>query len=207
MNTSTPRRGFFQRASVLVVGAAVDPLGIGSAAIKPVDEPWLANLNGKHKQIFDTAAMKDGRPFARVMNFMDAYVEAYELKDADINAIVGVHGAGLPLALNDSIWAKYEFGRRYEENDPSSGGPARRNPYATGLPFSVATLRQRGVRFIACQRSIRRLSGELAVGGGSAEPIRQELLANLLPGVHAVPALIVAVNRAQEAGLTYAFLG
>jgi intracellular sulfur oxidation DsrE/DsrF family protein len=33
------------------------------------------------------------------------------------------------------------------------------------------------------------------------------LLANLLPGVTPVPALIVAVNRAQESGLSYAYIG
>ena len=56
-------------------------------------------------------------------------------------------------------------------------------------------------------RSIRRLSGDLAGPNGSADEVRTELLGNLLPGVTAVPAAIVATNRAQEAGLTYVYIG
>jgi len=43
--------------------------------------------------------------------------------------------------------------------------------------------------------------------GGSAQAIRAELLGDLLPGVIPVPAMIVAVNRAHEVGLSYAYIG
>jgi intracellular sulfur oxidation DsrE/DsrF family protein len=84
--------------------------------------------------------------------------------------------------------------------------PAIRNLYGEGLAFSVDRLQKRGVRFIACARSIRRLSAELARDSGPVDAVRAELMANLLPGVTVVPAMVVAGNRAQEAGLTYVFL-
>jgi intracellular sulfur oxidation DsrE/DsrF family protein len=82
-----------------------------------------------------------------------------------------------------------------------------RNIFASGAPTSVATLQGRGVRFIACMRAIRRLSGVLATPDHPADKVREEILGNLLPGVTPVPALIIAVGRAQEAGLSYVFLG
>lgn len=179
-----------------------------SSATEPApDESWLQGLNGKHRQIFDVDGCKDGHPLGRVANFFDAYGEAYSLKDSELNAIFGIHGGGMPIALNDAMWAKYEIGKRYSEMDPQTGAPSVRNPWARNGTTSVARLQERGVRFIVCMRSIRRMSRELASGGGNAEAVRAELTSNLLPGVTPVPAMIVAVNRAQEAGLSYAFLG
>lgn len=206
MNPVTPRRGFVRRAGAAV--AAMTMLPGSSRALEPApDESWLQGLTGKHRQLFDVAVSKDGRPLGRVANFLDAYGEAYGLRDSDLNAIFGVHGGGMPIVLNDAVWKKYELGRRNAEKDPRTGAHAERNPWATGGATSVARLQERGVRFIVCMRSIRRLSGELSVGMGGAESVRTDLLANLLPGVTPVPAMIVAVNRAHESGLSYAYLG
>ncbi len=206
MKEESHRRSFIRRVGASLAALSMWP-GPSSAAQAAPDESWLQGLTGKHKQLFDVAAAKDGRPLGRVMNFLDAYREAYGLKDSDINAIFGIHGAGLPTALNDALWAKYELGKRIGEPDPGTGEPATRNPWARGGPSSVAVLQSRGVRFIVCMRSVRRFSGELAGKNGDAETIRVEILANLLPGVAPVPAMIVAVNRAHEAGLSYAYLG
>lgn len=210
MTTSpTPRRGFLGRATAAMLGLAAAPSllrGLHREAVA-ADEAWLQGLTGKHRQFFDVASPRDGRALARVVNFLDAYVEAYAMKDSDLNAVVGAHSGGLALLFNDAIWSKYELGKRHSENDPLTSAPAVRNPYGQGSAFSVATLQKRGARFIACARSIRRLSAELAREGGRADEIRAELEANLLPGVTSVPAMVVAINRAQEAGLTYVFLG
>ena len=205
---ATPRRGFVARAIAAVAGLAAAP-AIASAATPriatPPDEAWLQGLTGKHRQYFDVGLL-DVRALSRVANFMDVYAEAYETKDRDVNVVFGAHGAATAMMLNDAMWDRYELGRRNTINDPGSRAPVRRNMFATGA-MSVARLQERGVRFIVCMRSIRRLSGELAGPGGSAEQVRTELLANVLPGVTPVPAAIVATNRAQEAGLTYVYIG
>lgn len=206
MNPATKRRGFLRRCGAALAAMAVLPRSSEGSTPAP-DESWLQGLNGKHRQIFDVAVSKEGRPLARLANFLDVYGEAYALKDADINAIFGVHGNGLPIVLNDAMWAKYQLGKRNSEVDAATDAVAVRNPWAKGGEASVARLQQRGVRFIACMRSIHRLSGELVGAAGNAESVRRELLANLLPGVTPVPAMIVAVNRAQEAGLSYAYIG
>jgi len=206
MKHVTARRGFVRRCGAALAALAVWPRQSSASEIAP-DEAWLQGLTGKHRQLFDVAVSKDGRSLGRLSNFLDAYGEAYGLKDADLNAIFGMHGSAVPMALNDAMWAKYELGIRYSEMDPRTGAPAVGNPWGKGGPTSVARLQERGVRFIVCMRSVRRLSGELAGAAGNAESVRVELMGNLLPGVTPVPAMIVAVNRAHEAGLSYAYIG
>ena len=202
----TPRRGFLGKLLGSIAGLAVAPALRAQAS--STDESWLNGLSGMHKQIFDVSSSRGGQPLARTANFLDTYVESYGLKDVAINAVVGMHGGALVMGLNDALWAKYELGKRANENDPRTQAPAVRNPFASGSPTSIGRLQERGVRFIVCGRAIRRLSGELATAAGtSPDQVRTEILANLLPGVIEVPAMIVAVNRAQEAGLTYVALG
>ena len=206
-NTSTPRRGFVARAAAMVAGLAATP-ALAAAEPNPrwaPDEAWLQGLTGKHRQYFDVGLL-DVRALARVANFMDVYAESYDMKDSDINVVLGAHGAATAMMLNDAMWDRYELGRRHSVTDPASRSASRKNVFATGS-LSVARLQERGVRFIVCMRSIRRLSGELAGAGASADQVRGELLSNLLPGVTPVPAAIVATNRAQEAGLTYVYIG
>ena len=202
---TTPRRGFLARAAATVAGLVASPAIAG--ATPPDGEEWLQGLNGRHKQFFDVVSQRDGRALGRVANYLDVYRETYGLKDSDVNAIFGAHGAGLAFVFSDAIWAKYEFGKRYAENDPATKAPAIRNLYASGTGVSVERLQQRGVRFIACMRSIRRLGVELAGDPARADEVRAELLANLLPGVTPVPAMVVAINRAHESGLAYMFVG
>lgn len=203
----TRRRGFLGRLIGSFAGVAVAPSVIGAQGQSP-SEDWLQGLNGKHKQILDASSTRGGTPLARTANFLDAYNEAYGLKDSDINAIVGIHSGALVLGFNDAMWAKYQLGKRAGENDPRTQAPAVRNIFASGSATSIGRLQERGVRFIVCGKAIRRLAGELgAAAGTSPEHVRAELQANLLPGVIEVPALIVAVNRAQEVGLSYVALG
>lgn len=206
-NISTPRRGFVARAAAMVAGLAATP-ALAGAEPNPrwaPDEAWLQGLTGKHRQYFDVGLL-DVRALARVANFMDVYAESYDMKDSDINVVFGAHGAATAMVLNDAMWDRYELGRRHSVTDPASRSASRKNVFATG-GLSVARLQERGVRFIVCMRSIRRLSGELAGATASADQVRGDLLSNLLPGVIPVPAAIVATNRAQEAGLTYVYIG
>ena len=213
-----PRRGFLGKLSLGMFGLVVAPRALyaltqGSERAREVDEPWLQNLVGRHKQFFDVAALNAGAPLTRAGNFLDVYRESYGFSDSDLSVVFGAHGSALALVLNDDVWSRYGFGSRYALEDPATKRPAARNIFSggsTGSPFepSVTTLQKRGVRFIACRRAIGRLSRELASAtGASAEQVRDELLAGLLPGVLPVPAMIVAANRAQEGGLTYVYLG
>lgn len=73
---------------------------------------------------------------------------------------------------------------------------------------SIEALQERGVIFLLCNNSLKRLTGTLSQAGfGMPESIRAELLEGLLPGVEVVPAMVVALNLAQEEGLSYVYSG
>ncbi len=212
------RRGFLSRASLGMlaffgtrpVATGVATAGNSSAPL----EPWLEGLTGRHKQMFDVAANNKGAPLGRAGNFLTVYGQAYGLKDIELNVVFGAHGSGLALVLDDGIYSKFGLGAHWSIDDPQTKSPATRNIFAgVGDPAasfspSVASLQKRGVRFLACMQAIAKLSRELAASASmDASAVNQELLAGLLPGVTAVPAMIIAVNRAQEAGLTYVYIG
>jgi intracellular sulfur oxidation DsrE/DsrF family protein len=67
----------------------------------------------------------------------------------------------------------------------------------------LTALQQRGVRFLGCGRSFNALAATLAGAGGDVSALEAELHAGVLPGVMIVPAMVIAVNRAQESGITY----
>jgi len=209
------RRGFLGTVSagmlILAGGSSVSE----AMPVEPtVQEPWLEGLSGKHKQYLDVAAHGQGAPLGRTANLLNAYVESYGLKDSDVNVVFGAHGTAIAMVLDDALWSKYTLGSHFSIADPATKSPALRNIFAGvgkgqgGYTPALAELQKRGVRFIACRQAIARLSRELAArDGGDAALINKELLAGLLPGVTGVPAAIVAANRAQEAGLTYLYIG
>ncbi len=211
----TERRGFLGTMTLGVLGLAGAPrLARAGELSSVVPEPWLEGLTGRHKQYLDVSAHNKGAPLGRTANFLNAYDQAYGLKDSDVNVVFGAHGTALPIVLTDEIWSKYKIGAHYSIDDPQTKAPAVRNFFSgvgnggSWYDPSVSQLQKRGVRFIACMQSIARLSRELAARDGQdAAPINQALLGGLLPGVIAVPAAIVATNRAQESGLTYIYLG
>ncbi len=209
----TNRRSFLQALGAVAAGVGLrrEPRTSHNSASL---EPWLAGLNGTHRQFFDVGGIADGKPLMRTSNFLSAYVSAYSLKETSINAIFGAHAAGLAFVSSHAVWARYHLGELFSLIDAATGKPAERNVYvadaaAMGVrdDATVSSLMTRGVRFLACKNSIDSLAKRLAPKGfGTEGEIRDGLLHGLLPGVFVVPAMLVAGNRAQEAGISYAFL-
>jgi intracellular sulfur oxidation DsrE/DsrF family protein len=201
------RRQFVGAAAFAGIGILSGETPSEHLAIQ-VTESWLDNLHGRHKQFFDVSALSDGAPLDRVWGYFDVYHDAYGLSDHEIDAVVGAHGSALGFVLTDAVWAAYDLGKIFSVKDPQYGTVATRNLFAEGATGTVSSLQRRGARFLACQRSIDRLSRQLATASGKDPArVRAELEGGLLPRVTLVPAMIVATNRAQEAGLTYVHLG
>lgn len=80
--------------------------------------------------------------------------------------------------------------------------PQPSDPVGDGA--GIAELQERGATFLTCANSLRAFAGGLAsAGGGERDAIQSDLLANLLPGVILVPAMVVAIERAQAHGFAY----
>ncbi|MFP5316444.1 MAG: hypothetical protein ACLGHS_13860 [Actinomycetes bacterium] len=215
-----PRRGFL--TSILAAGAALGFSGAVTAqstqsrrGSSAPDESWLTNLTGAHRQVFDASSVQNGKVLSQVRNFLDAYGEAYGLADSEVSAAVVVHGSAFPLVFDDATWARFRLGERFGFQDPGTKEAAARNVFVqvrAGDPVpseaSLDALQRRGVVFVLCNNTLKRVTGDLArAAGRTPESVREELLAGLLPGVTVVPAAVVALNRAQEHGLTYVYSG
>lgn len=61
-----------------------------------------------------------------------------------------------------------------------------------------------GTKFLICGNAFGGWCAELeARGKGTAADLQKELGANLLPGVTLVPAMVIAIEQAQNAGVAY----
>lgn len=208
---SQPRRQFLGS-----VGATLAAIGFGfpsvargketlsgTAAASTHDE-WMKSLKGKHRQIFHATAAAD-TAMLMANNFLDAYTEAFGAKPGEVNAVIGVHGPALSLGFNDAAWAKYSLGKGSGVTDPATKEPAAKNIFASGGRLSIEESQKRGIVFLVCDTALRIRSRGLATERSEPyETVYEDLKAARLPGTILVPALVVAINRAQEAGFTYA---
>ena len=223
MHDTTPRRTFIGRlAAALAAGLLADAparlraqRAAGASAADPdVDDRWLDRLTGTHRQLFDMAHPAGGVPLRQMRNFLNTYRDDYRAPERDVNVVGTLYHDTLPLGLDDAMWAKYRLGEAIAVTDPSTKLATTRNLFArpqaadttAGLPTDagVVELQRRGALFIMCNNALNNWVGRLAsAGGGAPADIRADLLAHMLPGVVLVPAMVVAINKAQARGVTY----
>ena len=166
-------------------------------------DAWMKPLTGEHRQFFHTVAYAE-EPLRMANNFLDAYRDAFGAGAGDVHAVIGVHGGALSLGFDDAIWAKYELGKAGGVMDPATRAPSLRNVYAREGTYNVAALQKRGVVFLMCNTALRNRTTQMSNALNIPyETLYNELSAGRLPGVILVPAMVVAINRAQERGFTY----
>jgi intracellular sulfur oxidation DsrE/DsrF family protein len=175
------------------------------------NDAWLDNLKGTHRQLFDAPTPNGGIPLVHVMNYYDTYNKAYGAKDKDVNGILTFYGATTFYGLKDEMWAKYRLGEFLETNDqtnkPATANPWRVAPVALGMALpqaSIESLQKRGATFIICNNALGIFAGLVAQSRGvSADAVLADFKANILPGVTLVPAMVVAIEKAQGRGISY----
>jgi hypothetical protein len=221
------RRAAFVGASVPVLAIAfalslqrAQPLGARTAdgtthSTATAEEPssrWLLGIKAKHKQFFDTPTANGGVPLVHVMNYYDTYNKAFGVKDADINAVLTFYGATTFYGLDDAAWEKYRLGEFLETNDPDTGRPAIKNPWRAepqilGLTLpqaGIEALHRRGATFILCNNALGIFSDLLAAKRGlDRNEVYADLRKHILPQVQLVPGMVVAVEQAARAGMSY----
>ncbi|MGI8617937.1 MAG: hypothetical protein ACR2L6_02465 [Gemmatimonadaceae bacterium] len=175
-----------------------------ASRVNPEHDAWMRRARGEHRQFFHATGPGDGAAMLMAANFLDVYASAYDARPEHVSAVIGVHGTALPIGLMDAAWAKYELGKRISVTDPDTKEPAKRNVFAVGGPISIDTVMRRGVVLLVCNVALTRLSN--SIGTALSVPqteVYNDLKAAVLPGAVVVPALVVAMNRAQEKGFTY----
>lgn len=174
-------------------------------------DPWLASLKGSHRQLFDAPAPGGGIPLVHVMNFYDSYNKTYKVPDREVNGVLTFYGSTTFYGLTDAMWAKYRLGEFLNEKDaagvPHVANPWRANPTIIGMAMpnaSIESLQQRGATFILCNNALGIFAGLVAKARGlEQQAVYEDMKAHILPGVTLVPAMVIAIEQAQEAGLTY----
>ena len=221
---TTHRRGFLGGMAAAALGAGLpwNDLRAEETPSPQQDDKdaWLGKLTGKHRCFFDFPEHAGGLPLLHMYNYINTYAQAYGTKPGEVNAVGSLYFLGptssLPLAFNDAMWAKYKIGELLKLTDPKTGKPSARNMYyrpQTGDPvlfngaFAVASienLQKMGGLFLMCNNAFGLYVGQLAQAGmGTADAIEKELRANLLPGVVTVPAMVIAIEKAQSNGIAY----
>jgi hypothetical protein len=198
---------------LLAAGALVAVVGGAAAFARPAHhaDTWLSKLKGEHRQLFDAPAPAGGIPLVHVMNFYDTYNSAFGVADKNLNAVLTFYGSTTFHGLSDAMWAKYRLGEFLGEKDadgkPQVVNPWRVNPTIIGMTMpkaSIESLQQRGATFIICNNALGIFSGLVAKARGlEAKAVYEDMKANILPNVTLVPAMVIAIEQAQVAGLSY----
>ena len=72
------------------------------------------------------------------------------------------------------------------------------------MASGIESLQAKGTKFLMCNNALSSWTFELAARGKGAQPdIDKQLRAHLLPGVTVVPAMVIAIEKAQSAGISY----
>jgi hypothetical protein len=203
MSITTVRR---LTVAVSLVASSV----LGAQGPQPSDN-WLKGINAQHKQLFDSPAPAGGIALVHIMNYYDTYNKAYNVKDADIDAVLTFYGGTTLYGLNDATWAKYRIGEFLDTKDASgqfaTANPWRSAPSILGMtlaPASIEALQKRGATMILCNNALSIFASMVAAKRGlDANAVYMDMKGNMLPGVELVPAMVIAIEKGTRAGLSY----
>src|SRR4051812_48429582 len=202
-----------------------------AAAGEPGPDDWIREVKGTHRCLFDFPQHKNGMPLLHILNYLNTYSAAYKTGAGEVGAVGTFYSVGgqssIALAFNDAVWAKYGVGAYLALKD-AAGKPYTRNVFnqptsgdlhlvmeaiqspaipalAGAIPaLGIANLQKMGAKFLLCANALGLWCLELeARGKGKASEIEADLRANMLPGVSIVPAMVIAIEKAQEAGIKY----
>jgi len=230
-SAETPRRSFLGRMFGAIAAATFSGTAHASAGQESGPDDWMQEVKGTHRCLFDFPQHKSGMPQLHILNYLNTYSAAYKIAAGQAGAVGTFYGIGqqasIPLAFNDAMWAKYGLGEYLSLKD-AGGKPYTRNVFnrptkddahllmqavqspaipalAEAMPaIGIESLQKMGTKFLLCANAFGAWCLELeARGKGKAPEIERDLRANLLPGVTVVPAMVIAIEKAQAAGIRY----
>ena len=228
----SPRRSFLGRVFGAVAASSFSFAGVREAAAQEAGpDDWLKEVKGTHRCLFDFPQHKNMFPQLHILNYLNTYSQGYKAAPGTVGAVGTFYSLGttssIALGFNDAMWTKYGFGEYLGLKD-ASGKAYTRNVFnkptqndlhlliqALGTPnipaladavpaLGIESLQKMGAKFILCANALGAWCLELeARGKGKAAEIEKELRANLLPAVTIVPAMVIAIEKAQAAGIKY----
>ncbi|HVX40824.1 MAG TPA: hypothetical protein VHB25_14735 [Gemmatimonadaceae bacterium] len=230
MSDNTPRREFLGQiaasAIVLAGTACAAPLAATQPAPTPMapppapktwDDSWFGRITTKHKAVFDSPEIDDGLAVSQAAGYINQMRAALDVGN-DVISVLVIRHAAIPMAFNDAMWAKYEFGKYEKIKDERTKQWATRNPYLGQATAAAAAtsdvpehaqgtlswLGTHGQILLGCDLATRGMSTIIAQRTNQTPTaVYEEIKANLVPGLILQPSGVYAVHRAQEAGCSY----
>ena len=205
--------------------------GVVAAAADSGPDDWVKEVKGTHRCLFDFPQHKNGMPLLHILNYLNTYTAAYKTSAGQVGAVGTFYSAGPqssilagvqrlrsgPNTASAHTWAsRIRRARPYTRNvfnQPTTDDlhlvmQAIDSPaipaLAAAMPgLGIESLQKMGTKFLLCANALGIWCLELeARGKGKAADIEKDLRANTLPGVTIVPAMVIAIDKAQEAGIT-----
>jgi hypothetical protein len=212
------RRDFLALAATATAGLGMmaPVAGAAAAAGGPATDftRWLDSIPGKHRQVTDWPDLNGGMGLGYSLAFLMTGPIGYGVPESEIGVVLVIRHNTIPIALNDSAWAKYKLGEMFNITDPDTNAPAVRNPFYLkpgSLPFPDAALQKlidRGVKVGACNLAITFASGMAAEKFGlKPEDVKKDWLDAVYPGITVLPSGILGCNGAVSRGCVYVFAG
>ncbi|HEV3153516.1 MAG TPA: hypothetical protein VGZ02_06920 [Candidatus Baltobacteraceae bacterium] len=222
----TTRKSFLASASLFTLSAGIAAAATPAPAASPApakdpysfDETRFAAVlsrPAKHKQCFGTTKLNNGDVLDGMQNTINAYVQYLHEAASDTHvAAVLYHGASIGLAFNDSIWNEFitpllphagkTLGEDFSQVPAGKGNPFLHSTTKSSDDVSVERLIAQGGSFFVCHNALSGLAhAAAALLKRPYRPVYEQLLAGVVPGALVVPAGVMAINAAQEAGFTY----
>ena len=199
--------------------AQTAPASGGFQPARHAEDDWFDQTTARHRFFLDTMTAGAGAQalfFAR--NYFAANASGYKLADADLAQIICLRHESTSFAFTDAMWTKYSAAlseRAGNFVDPKTKQVPTTNLYRVSgygellrnVNVTIDDMAKRGVRFAVCAMATRATAQLIAQKtGANVDAVFKELTENLVPNGHMVPAGIVAVNRAQERGYTFAYV-
>jgi hypothetical protein len=172
---------------------------------------WLTALDAPNRMLFDAPHPAGAVPLVHALNYYESWKAAEGVGDDAIDAVITLYGGTTLHGLDDAMWAKYglgeAMGQTAPDGTPYTTNPWRVDPVFDGNPLppaGIEALAGRGATFLLCNNALTYFAGKVAAAHGlDAEAVYGDMKAHILPEVTLVPAMVVAIDQAQQAGVSY----
>jgi hypothetical protein len=193
---------------------AQTPAGKPFQPARHAQDAWFNAVKGSHRTFIDASTVSGAaEAILYANNLYEANKSGYKLAESDVAVVVCLRHFATAFAFNDAIWKKYGklMSSMLQFTDPKTKEAPSTNllnsaDYGMALPNfgnTIESVTKRGTQFAVCDMATHFFAGQIAMAsGGNADAIYKELVENVIPSSHMVPAGVVAVNRSQEYGYT-----
>ncbi len=178
------------------------------------DTGWGSRLTGRLRSVFDVPEIESGFPVWRASIWTAQYEQVLRVPAREMSTALVLRHNAIVLAMQQSFWDRYGFGRSFGVKHPLTGEATARNVAllgeadGVGAPydgFALDRFMARGGVALACDLALRLLVTPIVqqADGLPADGAYARAREGLVPGVILQPSGMFAVIRAQEAGAFY----